>query len=363
MLDDAYLGDLNSEYQSSKEDWHGGKRYNKGAMHARALRERKHQKSRKSELISELAVYDRESANAAKLSIGIYGGTEAFGYSILFDGSFITATPSSKQERSLLKQMVVGDNVVFGLVDGKPQVKGILARVSRLARLRTEGGRTSLLGAEEHIMAANVDVAVIVVSSTQPPFHPRLVDRYLVLCEYGNVKPVICMTKIDLEKAPDLSMYTEMNIPVFEVSNATGKGLDRLLAGLEGKLCVLVGHSGVGKSTIINALLKNEDLPTAAVGRKSGRGRHTTTNSSLHPIGKSTLLIDTPGIRSLGLFDITPDNLRFYFPEFDEFSSKCQYRDCTHSHEPKCGVKEAVKEKRISLRRYESYIRLLSESK
>jgi ribosome biogenesis GTPase len=169
------------------------------------------------------------------------------------------------------------------------------------------------------------------------------------------------MTKIDLEKAPDLSMYTEMEIPVFPVSNSNGKGLDALLSGLEGKLCVLVGHSGVGKSTIINALLKNEILPTANVGKKSGRGRHTTTNSSIHLIGKSTLLIDTPGIRSLELFDITADTLRFYFPEFDKFSAGCQYRDCTHSHEPNCAVKNAVERKELSKRRYESYIRLLSE--
>jgi ribosome biogenesis GTPase len=220
-----------------------------------------------------------------------------------------------------------------------------------------------MASAEEHIIAVNIDLALIVVSVASPPFHPKLIDRYLVMCQYGNVKPSICLTKTDLGPEPDLSVYRSLGLDVFEVSNTTRKGIVELAGHLRGKRCVLVGHSGVGKSSLVNNLLEKEIIPVGSVGEKSGKGKHTTSNSSLHVIGHNTFLIDTPGIRSLGLWNVDRLSLRLYFPEFSSFADSCQYKDCSHSHEPDCGVKKAVEDGEIARERYDSYIRLLGEQK
>ena len=154
----------------------------------------------------------------------------------------------------LLDQLAIGDNVTFALEDKNPIIKGITVRRSKLARLRMDTSKKSVLRAEEHIIAANIDIAVIVASTVQPPFNPNLVDRYLVISQYGNVSPLLCITKTDLAKAPDLSMYESTDLPVVKVSNMTKDGVDRLLPYIKGKICVMIGSSGVGKSSLINSL-------------------------------------------------------------------------------------------------------------
>src|SRR5207244_8372763 len=164
--------------------------------------------------------------------------------------------------------------------------------------------------------------------------------------------------KIDLDRdLTSLSVYEELGVPVIGCSTKTGEGLDALRAAVSGTTSALVGHSGVGKSSILNALDERLQIVTGDLHRR-GTGRHTTTSSTLHDLGGGTLLIDTPGIREFGLWDLEPDTLREYFPEFVEAAEYCRFNDCTHLHEPQCEEKVRADSGQISAARYDAYARL-----
>lgn len=261
---------------------------------------------------------------------------------------------------------VVGDRVTFDWEEeGQGVVRRVLPRGSKLVRMRVSRGARGWnprKEAEEQVLAANVEVAVIVASAAAPAFHPRLVDRYLVMCQYGEVAPVICLNKCDLaEDLPDLSIYERMGIPVVYCSATTGQGLQDLKEQLKGSYSVLTGHSGVGKSSVINRLLGEEILEVGEVSSVTGKGRHTTTVSSLHRLDGATYLIDTPGIRSLSLWAVDRGSIRLYFPDFEEASQECRFRNCLHLTEPGCGVKEAAERNEVAPERYDSYVRMMSE--
>ena len=256
--------------------------------------------------------------------------------------------------------LVVGDRVTFDIDEGTGRIRHALPRTSILARLREDRSRRSADGGEGQVLAANVDVAVIVASAAAPPFHPRFVDRYLVMCQYGGVAPVICLNKCDLVKEPpSLANYERMGVPVVFTSAAENVGIDQLRALLRGKLAVLTGQSGVGKSSLINRLLGQDELRVGTVSDYSSRGRHTTTMATLRPLPDGGFLIDTPGIRSLGLWNIERRDLRLYFPEFEDFADQCKFRDCAHMGEPSCAVRAASERGDLPPERYDSYLRLM----
>src|SRR5436305_198533 len=213
----------------------------------------------------------------------------------------------------------------------------------------------------QRLIAANIDVVANVVSIKSPPLRPRLIDRFLIAIQRGGAEPLIVVNKIDLggDLTP-LRVYEELGIPVIPCSTKTGEGLDALRAALSGKMSAFVGHSGVGKSSILNALDERLRIATGELHRR-GTGRHTTTSSTLHDLGGGTLIIDTPGIRELGLWDLTPRTLRESFPEFDEPAELCRFNDCTHLHEPGCEVKERVAGGALSKARYDTYVRLAED--
>lgn len=347
------------------KDWYTERWKNKRALKKKALRQAKYSDDDTNQAISEegieLIIYDSSQITTEK-HVGILAAANYPTYSILYGKRFILGKMESQDQGKLLNQLAIGDKVVFEMEGDNPTIKGITPRKSQIVRLRADASRRSLAGAEEHVIAANIDIAVIVASVVQPTFHPKLVDRYLIMCQYGNVTPILCLTKIDLDPMPDLSTYQQIDLPTFGISNKTQEGVDKLLEYLKGKCCVLVGNSGVGKSSLINSLLNREVLLTGDVSEKSGKGKHTTSTSSLHIIEENTLLIDTPGIRSLGLWNIDPESLRLYFPEFTKFAANCAFNDCSHTHEPRCAVKKAVEEGLIPKERYESYLRLLEKS-
>jgi ribosome biogenesis GTPase len=254
--------------------------------------------------------------------------------------------------------LAVGDRVIVASEEGVWRVESVLPRRSVLARPDPVNRHL------QRMIAANIDVVVHVVSVKSPPLRPRLVDRVLIAIQRGNAQAVICINKVDLLSAEErdqelakLDVYRALDVPVIPVSTRTGEGLDELRAQVEGRMAAMVGHSGVGKSSILNALDERLQLITNTLHRR-GTGRHTTTRATLYDFGAGTYLIDTPGIREFGLWDLDRETLRDYFPEFTEPSESCRFTNCTHVHEPDCEVKRLVEEGELNEARYETYVRL-----
>lgn len=255
--------------------------------------------------------------------------------------------------------LAVGDRVRIAEEGGVARVQSVLPRRTVLAR------PDPLHRHMQRLIAANVDVVIHVVSVKAPPLRPRLIDRFLIAVQRGGAQPVIAVNKIDLlddeereTELAKLAAYRDLGVPVIACSSRTREGLDELRAHVEGKMAALVGHSGVGKSSILNALDETLLLATNTLHRKRGTGRHTTSASTLYDFGGGTYLIDTPGIREFGLWDLDRDSLRDYFPELEEAAELCRFTDCTHVHEPDCEVKERVERGELNRARYETYERL-----
>ena len=255
--------------------------------------------------------------------------------------------------------LAVGDRVLVTNESGVWRLQTVLPRSTVLAR------PDPLHKHMQRLIAANVDVVIHVVSLKSPPLRPRLIDRFLIAIQRGGAQPVICVNKVDLLTAeerdrelPKLAPYLDLDVPVIGCSTKTGEGLEALRAAVDGKMAALVGHSGVGKSSILNAIDERLQLATNTLNRKRGTGRHTTTASTLYDFGGGTYLIDTPGIREFGLWDLDRESLRDYFPEFDEPNESCRFTDCTHVHEPNCEVKALVEAGELNAARYETYVRL-----
>ncbi len=217
----------------------------------------------------------------------------------------------------------------------------------------------------EQVIAANLDLLVIVTSVARPPFHPRLVDRFLVAAERGEVPAMICLNKIDLirsaagQAAAELRQVRQFDLPTVHTSARTDAGVEELLASVRGKTVAFVGASGVGKSSLINAAFPELALRIGKLQKGGRRGRHTTTRASLFRVDdRDTRLIDTPGVQSFGIWGIEPEELHWYFPEFEPHWPQCKFNDCTHTHEVECAVKEAVERGEIRRGRYASYVRL-----
>jgi len=273
------------------------------------------------------------------------------------------------------EQVVVGDKVRLAIGPGNttPQVSDVLPRRNHLARR----GVPSRAGAHtfEQVIAANIDQLVPVFAAASPAPKWNLLDRYLAVAEALLVPALIVITKSDLAPAGDasdlaeaLDDYRRLGYRVALVSAQTGAGLDDLRDALGGRLSVLLGKSGVGKTTLLNALEPGLGLRVAEVSRATGKGRHTTTQVQLFPLAAGAGqpgggLIDTPGTREFGLWDIAPDELALYFPEMRPLVGRCKFGlDCRHDEEPGCAIRQAVLGGAISPRRYQSYLRLASEA-
>ncbi len=232
--------------------------------------------------------------------------------------------------------------------------EGIIERVEprRSVLSRTSKNR-------QHLIVTNVDQLLIVASAAEPYLKPNLIDRYLVTAEKNQIEPLICINKIDLVDAADLQplvgVYSQMGYRVLPVSAKTGQGVERLRRRLKGRESVVSGQSGVGKSSLLNAIEPGLSLRVSRVSEETQKGRHTTTTAQLIPLAFGGYVVDTPGIRQFQLWDVIPEELGSYFRDIRPYVSHCRFPDCTHTHEADCAVKDAVADGRIDARRFESY--------
>lgn len=215
--------------------------------------------------------------------------------------------------------------------------------------------------------AANVDQAVVIFAVRQPDPNYGLLDRFLIAMEQRNIPVFICFNKSDLSSEEEVQkmkeIYTGCGYPVFVTSAEKGEGIEALRKQLEGKTTVVAGPSGVGKSSLTNLLQEEISMETGEISQKLKRGKHTTRHAQLLKIGEKTYFMDTPGFSSLFVQDIEKEDLRFYYPEFQQLEENCRFQGCAHIHEPDCAVKDAVKEGKISSVRYENYVNIYQELK
>ncbi len=261
--------------------------------------------------------------------------------------------------------VAVGDRVTL-LVnpDGSAYITAITPRRNYIIR------RASNLSKEASILAANLDGAMLVVSLKHPTTSTNFIDRFLATAEAYRVEATLVINKTDLLDSPEdrelleavAYLYRSIGYRVIEVSSITGEGLDKVRDALRDHTTLVSGNSGVGKSTLINALIPGLDLKTAAISDVHDQGIHTTTFSEMFPLPFGGWIIDTPGVRGFGTIEMAANEVSHYFPEIFKESAGCRFGDCTHTHEPGCAVLRAIGENRIAQSRYNSYLSILKDS-
>lgn len=261
--------------------------------------------------------------------------------------------------------VAVGDRVeIVTNQEGTAFISGIEDRRNYIIR------KSQNLSKQSHIIAANVDLAFLVATIAHPQTSTTFIDRFLASAEAYSVPVVIVFNKVDLlQDDEDAMRYLNMMVNLYEtvgyrcvrVSAVTGEGLDQLQSMLHDQITLLSGNSGVGKSTIINRLLPGVNLRTAEISEAHDTGMHTTTFSEMLPLPQGGYLIDTPGVKGFGSFDMQPEEIGSYFKEIFHFSKDCRFSNCTHTHEPGCAVIKAVEDHYIALSRYQSYLGMLKD--
>ncbi len=252
--------------------------------------------------------------------------------------------------------VAAGDRVMFR---PEGEREGIIERIEpRHGTLcRSTRGR-------RHVIVANVDQLLILSSAAEPGLKPNLIDRMLVTAEKANIKPIICINKVDLIDPADLQplvgVYGQMGYEVLLLSALTGFGIDRVRQRVAGRESVVAGQSGVGKSSLLNAIEDGLDLRVRSVSEDNDKGRHTTTVAKLFPLSQGGYVVDTPGIRQFQLWDVVAEEVAGFYRDIRPYVSLCRFPDCTHTHEAECAVKDAVADNRLDARRYESYCYLFA---
>lgn len=243
---------------------------------------------------------------------------------------------------------MVGDNVDISVSNGKGVIEDIKDRVSELIRPNV----------------ANVTQAFVVFAIKNPDINFDLLNKFLILCEYNNIKAIVCLNKVDLatedEKKELEKFINDIGYDVLFINAKKGLGIETLKKKLSNNETVLCGPSGAGKSTLINTLINRIYMETGVVSEKIGRGKHTTRHSELIEI-ENGYLVDSPGFSNISVNFITKEELRYCFPEFEEYNHKCKFTGCLHNKEPECAVKKALNNKKINQFRYNIYIRILEE--
>lgn len=285
---------------------------------------------------------------------------------VLYNNEIISATLKKGINTICNKIIFPGDKVIIEKAKTSYTITNLLKRTSILSRVKKDSTRLNDLGTTKNI-ASNIDLAVIVASAKDPALHPKFIDRYLLLLENSNIPTIICLNKSDLkteETEKILGVYRNLGLKVIETSTYTNQGITNLKEELRGKQAIFIGNSGVGKSSLTNALMDTETIKTSTISSKSKRGRHTTTSSKYYIWDEDSSIIDTPGIRSLDVSNLNPIEIQNYFKEFSNIKEKCKYKNCLHYQEPTsaCTIKQAVENNTINKNRYQSYLRILKDT-
>ena len=264
---------------------------------------------------------------------------------------------------STTNPIAVGDQVQFELEsDGKGIITDILPRENYIIR------KSVNLSKQYHIIASNIDISVLVVTLNNPVTSTNFIDRFLVSCEAYGIPVIIAFNKkdtyidkesIEIKKLVD--MYELIGYECELISAKYGDGVDEIIRLIRNKTCIISGHSGVGKSTLINSISPNLKLKTKEISSSHKQGKHTTTYAEMYDLDSDIKIIDTPGIRGFGLVEITKYELGDFFPEFFEASQKCKFKNCLHLDEPDCNVKNKIKQGKIFESRYNTYLDMLKD--
>ena len=264
---------------------------------------------------------------------------------------------------STTNPIAVGDHVIFELEnDGNGIISDILPRTNYIIR------KSVNLSKQHHIIASNIDISVLVVTLNNPTTSQNFIDRFLVSCQAYDIPVIIAFNKIDIYSKEEKSeleklikIYKKIGYSCELISAKYGNGLNKLINLMKNKTCIISGHSGVGKSTLINSISPNLQLKTKEISSSHNQGKHTTTYAEMFDLDSNIRIIDTPGIRGFGLVDISKYELGDFFPEFFIAKQQCKFNNCLHLDEPDCNVKKKIQEGEIYESRYHTYLDMLKD--
>ena len=298
----------------------------------------------------------------------VYRSTGSW-YAVHSEGIFYDCRIKGKLRLKGIKStnpVAVGDHVLFEVDRHATSPEGNITQIEERKNYIVR--KSVNLSKQTHIIASNIDQVFLIITLNNPPTFPAFVDRFLVTAEAYQISAILLFNKIDSYKDFELKevkefqkIYQDIGYSTFNISATKGIEIETVKSIMQDKVSMFSGHSGVGKSTLVNAISPGLNIKTAAISKQHQQGMHTTTFAEMFALTKGIKIIDTPGIKGFGVVDMKPEEIGNYFPEFYKRKNKCKFHNCLHHNEPKCAIIEAVKAGKISLSRYTSYLQMLED--
>ena len=298
----------------------------------------------------------------------VYRSTGSW-YTVHSEGIFYDCRIKGKLRLKGIKStnpVAVGDHVLFEVDRHATSPEGNITQIEERKNYIVR--KSVNLSKQTHIIASNIDQVFLIITLNNPPTFPAFVDRFLVTAEAYQISAILLFNKIDSYKDFELKevkefqkIYQDIGYPTFNISATEGIEIETIKSIMQDKVSMFSGHSGVGKSTLVNAISPGLNIKTAAISKQHQQGMHTTTFAEMFALTKGIKIIDTPGIKGFGVVDMKPEEIGNYFPEFYKRKNKCKFHNCLHHNEPKCAIIEAVEVGKISLSRYTSYLQMLED--